>query len=208
MGGVSAQRENREGKERASCVWCPGEGGGGRIPRTSRGETRRTKVGRIMKFRRFGGEMGGARRPRKNASRRASWLAGAVGTAALGVAGCARANRMQLLPVKEGSYGMAALKRRFNDLDLDRKGTINEADMKEALIKLQLPTSEESIQNFFNEVTGHAGPPFEITFSQFANFAVAREKELLQTFNMMDTHGYGFISEEDLAKVLEYMNYR
>ena len=152
--------------------------------------------------------MGGARRPRKNASRRASWLAGAVGTAALGVAGCARANRMQLLPVKEGSYGMAALKRRFNDLDLDRKGTINEADMKEALIKLQLPTSEESIQNFFNEVTGHAGPPFEITFSQFANFAVAREKELLQTFNMMDTHGYGFISEEDLAKVLEYMNYR
>ena len=161
-----------------------------------------------MKFRRFGGEMGGARRPRKNASRRASWLAGAVGTAALGVAGCARANRMQLLPVKEGSYGMAALKRRFNDLDLDSKGTINEADMKEALIKLQLPTSEESIQNFFNEVTGHAGPPFEITFSQFANFAVAREKELLQTFNMMDTHGYGFISEEDLAKVLEYMNYR
>ena len=39
VGGVSAQRENREGKERASCVWCLGEGGGGRIPRDeSRGD--------------------------------------------------------------------------------------------------------------------------------------------------------------------------
>ncbi len=43
--------------------------------------------------------------------------------------------------LKPGSYGMAALKRRFNDLDLDRKGAINESDLKEALLKLELPTS-------------------------------------------------------------------
>jgi len=110
--------------------------------------------------------------------------------------------------LKEGSYGMAALRRRFNDLDVDRKGMINEADMKHALIKLQLPTSEESIQNFFQEVTGHSGPPYEIHFNEFAKFAVSRERELLQTFNKMDSHGYGFISEDDLAKVLRSMNYR
>ena len=55
---------------------------------------------------------------------------------------------------------------------------------------------------------GLSGPPYEIQFNEFAKFAIAREKELLQTFNMMDTHGYGFISEEDLAKVLQFMNYR
>ncbi|UPR03128.1 mitochondrial carrier protein [Chloropicon primus] len=140
---------------------------------------------------------------------RRAFASAAGGAAVLGVAGCSRAYVKSVpLPVKEGSYGMAALKRRFNDLDLDRKGTINESDMKEALIKLQLPTSEESIQNFFKEVTGHAGPPYEIHFDEFAKFAVLREKELLQTFNMMDTQGYGFISEDDLAKVLNYMNYR
>jgi len=142
---------------------------------------------------------------------RAVAAAAAVGAASFGAVRCARANKMLLLndiPVKEGSYGMAALRRRFDDLDLDHKGTINESDMKEALIKLQLPTSEESVQNFFKEVTGHAGPPYEINFSEFAKFAVERERELLQTFNMMDTHGYGFISEDDLAKVLNYMNYR
>ena len=55
---------------------------------------------------------------------------------------------------------------------------------------------------------GLSGPPYEIQFNEFAKFAIAREKELLQTFNMMDTHGYGFISEDDLAKVLKFMNYR
>jgi solute carrier family 25 phosphate transporter 23/24/25/41 len=112
------------------------------------------------------------------------------------------------LTLKEGSYGMAALRRRFNDLDADRKGTINEADMKHALIKLQLPTSEESVKNFIQTVTGHTGPPFEIGFTEFAKFAVSRERELLQTFKKMDRHGYGFISEDELAKVLRSMNYR
>ena len=118
------------------------------------------------------------------------------------------ASESEGLALKEGSYGMAALRRRFNDLDVDRKGMINEADMKHALIKLQLPTSEESVKNFIQTVTGHTGPPYEISFTEFAKFAVSRERELLQTFKKMDRHGYGFISEDELAKVLRSMNYR
>lgn len=38
---------------------------------------------------------------------------------------------------------MAALRRRFNDLDLDKKGTITEDEVKNALVQLALPASEE-----------------------------------------------------------------
>jgi len=120
----------------------------------------------------------------------------------------AKLDNAEELGLKEGSYSYKAIQRRFNDLDLDHKGTISESDLKNALIKLELPTSEDSIQSFIQDVTGLSGPPYEIQFNEFAKFAIAREKELLQTFNMMDTHGYGFISEDDLAKVLKFMNYR
>lgn len=46
------------------------------------------------------------------------------------------------LPPKD-SYAMAALRRRFNDLDLDKKGTITEDEVKNALVQLALPASEE-----------------------------------------------------------------
>ena len=85
------------------------------------------------------------------------------------------------LGLKEGSYSYKAIQRRFNDLDLDHKGkssqkkeekktkilpffgflslefctgTISESDLKNALIKLELPTSEDSIQSFIRDVTG------------------------------------------------------
>ena len=109
---------------------------------------------------------------------------------------------------REGSYGLAALKRRFNDLDLDRSGSVTELELKAAIKKLQLPASEESIQTFIKEVSGRDGPPHSISFSEFCNFAIAREQELLQTFNEMDQDGYGFLTDKQLRKAMNKMGYR
>ena len=94
----------------------------------------------------------------------------------------AKLDNAEELGLKEGSYSYKAIQRRFNDLDLDHKGnfllkkkekkktkilpffgflslefctgTISESDLKNALIKLELPTSEDSIQSFIRDVTG------------------------------------------------------
>ena len=46
----------------------------------------------------------------------------------------------------DGSYGRAALKRRFDDLDGGRKGYVTQEEISAALTKLHLPASGESVQ--------------------------------------------------------------
>ena len=86
--------------------------------------------------------------------------------------------------------------------------SMNNSFLKDALRKLILPASEESVQEFMKQVSGQEKPPYEIHFNEFARFAIAREKELLQTFTKLDRNNYGFIGERDLAKALNNMGYR
>ena len=74
-----------------------------------------------------------------------------------------------------------------------------------ALHKLQLPCSEESVRNFLHSVTnGRAtGPSAVLTFRDFANFALQRERELLTTFNQLDTSGAGPYVSDFLSASLE-----
>lgn len=113
------------------------------------------------------------------------------------------------------SYAYKALRRRFDDLDQTRSGFVDCEDMKRALGKLRVPCTDQSVREFMCrtmdgcEVVGGAsrgkgegGKRFRMTFKEFGNFALRRERELLQTFRKFDSERLGYLTSKQLKKVL------
>lgn len=117
--------------------------------------------------------------------------------------------------LKDGSYGKEALRRRFNDLDSNGKGFITSAELKVALEKLQLPATDESVHEFMAGVitsngrvkNGKSEAQLRLNFHDFANFALQRERELLKTFQELDSAGNGFLTENQLKQALVRMGH-
>lgn len=114
------------------------------------------------------------------------------------------------------SYAYKALRRRFDDLDQTRSGYVDCEDMKRALGKLRVPCTDQSVREFMCrtmegcEVVDGAsrgkgeggGKRFRMTFKEFGNFALRRERELLRTFRKFDSERLGYLTSKQLKKVL------
>jgi len=109
-----------------------------------------------------------------------------------------------LLPDEE-SYGFKALQRRFNDLS-SNKIEITGEDIRQALIKLKFPATQESVLSFMNVITNKRVKEYSecptLTFKQFQIYAIKREKELLKTFREFDKQDLGYLTPWQLKRVL------
>lgn len=113
------------------------------------------------------------------------------------------------------SYAYKALRRRFDDLDQTRSGYVDCEDMKRALGKLRVPCTDQSVREFMcrtmegcevvdgaSRGKGEGGKGFRMTFKEFGNFALRRERELLRTFRKFDSERLGYLTSKQLKKVL------
>ena len=112
-------------------------------------------------------------------------------------------------------YAYKALKRRFDHLDEGAKGYVTSDDMRRALEKLKVPCTAQSADDFVRRTIDEGrtrgerereredgeGRP-RMTFKEFGNFALRRERELLKTFQKFDGDRSGYLTAKQLKRVL------
>lgn len=112
-------------------------------------------------------------------------------------------------------YAYKALKRRFDHLDEGAKGYVTSDDMRRALEKLKVPCTAQSADDFVRRTIDEGrtrgerererddgeGRP-RMTFKEFGNFALRRERELLRTFQKFDGDRSGYLTAKQLKRVL------
>jgi len=106
-------------------------------------------------------------------------------------------------------YAYKALRRRFDDLDRGGKGRVTSEDARAALARLGAPCSEQSAREFVCRAiegcrTGGEGGAVDLgmTFAEFGEFALRRERELLRTFRKFDVDRVGYLTAKQLKRVL------
>ena len=106
-------------------------------------------------------------------------------------------------------YAFRALRRRFDDLDRARTGRVTTDDLRAALTRLGVPCTERSIEEFMSRAVDrcgvdHGGGETEdgLTFAEFGDFALRRERELLKTFRTFDHDRVGYLTTKQLKRVL------
>ncbi|KAI5082859.1 hypothetical protein GOP47_0002602, partial [Adiantum capillus-veneris] len=88
-----------------------------------------------------------------------------------------------------------------------KHGYISEGDLKVALKGLNLPASEEDVQDFLAKIedTTRALP---VTFENFVAYAIQQENELVNTFKELDKQKTGYISLADMKTALQHYKFR
>ncbi|EFJ32235.1 hypothetical protein SELMODRAFT_270565 [Selaginella moellendorffii] len=104
---------------------------------------------------------------------------------------------------KRGTYAHDALQRRFKELDKQNAGHISENDLKAVLKSLNLPSSEENVQEFLDSLGGNTVP-----FDQFAEYAVSRENLLFDTFRELDKNNTGYLTTNEIKAALVKYKFR
>lgn len=106
-----------------------------------------------------------------------------------------------------GTYAYDVLQCKFKELDVDNRGYISEGDLKVALKRLNLPASEEDIQYFLNKVVDTTWTK-RIMFENFAEYAIQRENELVDTFKGLDKRKTGYITVDEMKTALQKYKFR
>ena len=121
--------------------------------------------------------------------------------------------------LRPSDYAYRAIRRRFDDLDRGKKGYVEAEDMRAALERLNAPCTEASARAFVcrtidacrvresgGEEGGEGamgeGREMRMTFEEFGNFALRRERELLRTFRKFDAERAGYLTSKQLKRVL------
>ena len=148
----------------------------------------------------------------KDGARRGAFLA-SLGAGGAGAAPAGPEPAAPSAAPAAGSYGERALRRRFDNLDAESSGQVGEAEIKAALVKLGLPASEESVRDVLKRASGGGapgGPPAgaTVSFERFCEWAVQRERELLETFRELDVEGYGFLTDRQVGAAMRRLGYR
>ena len=116
------------------------------------------------------------------------------------------------------SYAAQAIKRRFDDLDRDRKGYVTSQDIARALHAIGVVASERAIEEFMIKNCSRAteeedggerrargeGERLErrMTLSEFETFALRRERELLKAFHAIDSDKVGYLTPKQVRRAL------
>ncbi|KAF9962782.1 calmodulin-like 3 [Modicella reniformis] len=111
---------------------------------------------------------------------------------------------------------IVVIKQQFNSIDKDRDGYITESEFLETLKSLNLKPEEYDCQGFFTKADKNKDG--KITFSEFLNAyhdlglgnnhvvtgqsGQKSQKEIDAIFNAFDLDGNGYITEQELGKVL------
>ena len=126
---------------------------------------------------------------------------------------------MTMDDLRPSDYAYRAIRRRFDDLDRGKKGYVEAEDMRAALARLNAPCTEASARAFVcrtidacrvresgGEEGGEGamgeGREMRMTFEEFGNFALRRERELLRTFRKFDAERAGYLTSKQLKRVL------
>ena len=87
-------------------------------------------------------------------------------------------------------------RRVFHEMDLNDSGSLSRREVKRALARLGLPTTERVLKPMFDECdTNRDGV---ISYHEFVKYAVRREHELRYVFDDLDSNDDGIIDEVDI----------
>jgi len=127
----------------------------------------------------------------------------------------ATSREMTMEDLRPSDYAYRAIRRRFDDLDRGRKGFVDGGDMRAALDKLNAPCTEQSVREFMCRTIdacrrgeggrgegGGGRETLRLSFEEFGNFALRRERELLKTFRKFDVERAGYLTSKQLKRVL------
>ena len=116
---------------------------------------------------------------------------------------------MTMDDLRPSDYAYRAIRRRFDDLDRGKKGYVEAEDMRAALERLNAPCTEASARAFVCRTIDACrvremgeGREMRMTFEEFGNFALRRERELLRTFRKFDAERAGYLTSKQLKRVL------
>jgi len=85
----------------------------------------------------------------------------------------------------------------FHEMDLDGSGKLTRREVKKALGRLSLPTTERILQPIFDECD--LDNDGAISYSEFVLYAIRRERELRYVFDELDQNDDGFIDANDIG---------
>jgi calcium-dependent protein kinase len=101
------------------------------------------------------------------------------------------------------------LKEIFNEMDVNKDGTLNFIEIKKCLMKLNTDKDKDELSKLFEEIDTDNSKKIEYT--EFITAAIERneylkEERLLDIFKMLDKDKTGKISKEEIKKVLNDEN--
>jgi solute carrier family 25 (mitochondrial phosphate transporter), member 23/24/25/41 len=107
---------------------------------------------------------------------------------------------------KELDLASTVFRRVFHAMDLNQSGSLTRREVKRALGKLGLPTTEQILKPMFDECdTNNDGV---ISYDKFVLYAIRREHELRHVFDDLDQNDDGFIDANDIKHGLHQLGLR
>ena len=107
--------------------------------------------------------------------------------------------------IKTSSSGQdlaeSVVRRVFHEMDVDNSGSLSRREVKKALGRLGLPTTEKVLKPMFDECDKNRDGV--ISYSEFVLYAVKRERELRYVFDDLDSNDDGIIDEVDVCNGLK-----